>query len=135
MSATSATLRGRIAAEGLMVDTCTIVRRGAAVTALDTGAVTYPAQQTIYTGKCRLKLPVAVARPDLVGGAQEFLQHPVLSLPATAAGVANVDIDDLLTLTASALMPLLVGRLFHIRAKPGQTHMTAARFEVMEVMG
>jgi hypothetical protein len=132
MRATQATLKGRAAAEALMVDTCTIVRRGAPVTNPDTGVVTYPNQQTVYSGKCRLKLPVAIARPDIVGGAQEFLQHPVLSLPATTTGV---EVDDLVTITASLLMQSLVNRQFHVRAKPGQSHMTAARFEVMEVMG
>lgn len=131
MSAASVTLRGRHAAEALMVDTCTITRTVATVTNPDTAQVTYTAA-SIYAGQCRLKLPVAVARPDVVGGAQQFLQHPVLSLPATTTGV---QIDDLVTMTASALMPALVGRLFRVRAQPGQSHMTAARFEVMETMG
>ena len=131
MSATSATLRGRAAAEALQVDTCTITRIVSTTTDPDTGVVT-PTYSTIYTGKCRLKLPVAVARPLKVGEAQEFTQHPILSLPALTTGV---QVDDILTVTASLLMPSLVGRVFHIRAVPGQSHMTAARFEVMEIMG
>ena len=115
-----------------MVDTCTIVRKGQPTTNPETGKVTYPGQQTIYTGKCRLKLPVAIGRPDIVGGAQEFLQHPILSLPAATSGVL---VDDEVTITASLLMPSLVNRVFHVRAQPGQSHMTAARFEVMEAMG
>jgi len=130
MSATSITLRGRTAAEALMVDTCTITRVVSVATDADTGVVT-PTYSTVYTGKCRLKLPVAVARPITVGGAQEFSQHPILSLPATTTGV---QVDDILTITASLLMPSLVGRVFHVRAVPGQSHMTAARFEVMELM-
>ena len=114
-----------------MVDTCTITRNGTATTNPDTGVVTQNAT-TIYTGKCRLKLPVAIARPDNVGGAQEFLQHPILSLPAATTGVL---VDDIVTINTSALMPSLVGRVFHVRAQPGQSHMTAARFEVMEAMG
>jgi len=133
MSATSAVQRGRIAAEALMVDTCLITRDISTPpgnTNADTGVVT-PVYSTIYAGKCRLKLPVAVARPIKVGEAQEFSQHPILSLPATTTGVL---VDDILTITASLLMPSLVGRLFHVRAVPGQSHMTAARFEVMELM-
>lgn len=113
-----------------MVDTCTITRTATSVVDPDTGVIT-GTTTTVYTGKCRLKLPVAVARPLTVGEAQEFLQHPILSLPATTTGV---QINDLLTITASLLMPVLVGRTFRIRAVPGQSHMTAARFEVMEVM-
>lgn len=130
MSATSVTLRGRVAAEALMVDACTITRVVSASTDPDTGVVT-PTYSTIYTGKCRLKLPVAVARPVTVGEAQQFTQHPILSLPATTTGV---QVDDILTITTSLLMPSLVGRIFHVRAVPGQSHMTAARFEVMELM-
>lgn len=131
MSATSAVLRGRTAAEALMVDTCTITRVVSVSTDLDTGVVT-PTYSTIYSGKCRLKLSVAVARPIKVGEAQEFTQHPILSLPATTTGV---QIDDILTITASLLMPSLVNRVFHLRAIPGQSHMTAARFEIFEIMG
>jgi hypothetical protein len=130
MSATTITLRGRIAAEALMVDTCTIKRAASFATDPETGIAT-PTYSTIYTGKCRLKLPVAVARPVTAGQAQEFTQHPILSLPATTTGIL---VDDILTITASLLMPSLVGRVFHVRAVPGQSHMTAARFEVMEIM-
>src|SRR5438105_9043008 len=98
--AAQAVARGRAAAQALMVDTCTITRNGAPDTNPDTATVTYPNAQTIYTGKCRLKLPVAIGRPDMVGGAQEFTQHPILSLPATTTGV---QIDDQVTITASAL--------------------------------
>jgi len=131
MSATSITLRGRTAAEALMVDTCQIQRVASLATDPDTGVVT-PTYSTVYTGKCRLKLAVAVARPLTVGEAQEFTQHPILSLPATTTGIL---VDDILTVTASLLMPILVGRVFHLRAVPGQTHMTAARFEIFEIMG
>lgn len=131
MSANTITLRGRGAAEKLMVDACTIKRRSGSTVDPETGIIT-PTYSTIYTGKCRLKLPTATARPLVVGEAQEFTQHPTLSLPALTTGV---EIDDLVTITASAVMPLLVGRKFHVRAKPGQTHQTAARFEIMEVMG
>lgn len=130
MSATSATLRGRQKAEELMVDTCTITRTTNASANVETGRIVSDTV-TIYSGKCRLKLPVAIARPEQAGEAQLFTQHPILSLPATTTGV---QVDDVLTITASQLMPSLVGRKFHLRAVPGQSHMTAARFEIMEIM-
>ena len=129
MSATSATLAGRRKAEALMVDTCRIKRAGSPTVDPETGVIT-PNYTIIYTGKCRLKLPVAIARPDIVGEAQQFLQHPILSVPASTTGVLVDDIVDYLT---SLLMPQLVGAVFHVRGLPGQSHMTAARFEVMQV--
>jgi hypothetical protein len=131
MSAYTATLRGRVAAEKLQVDTCTIRRVASVSTDPETGVVT-PTYTTVYSGQCRLKLSVATARPADVGQAQVFMQHPILSLPATTSGV---QVDDVVTITASALMPALVGRVFHVRGLAGSSHMTAARFEVMEVMG
>lgn len=131
MSANTITLRGRSKAEELQVDTCTITRRSGSTTDPETGDIT-PTYTTVYTGPCRLKLPTATARPLTVGEAQEFTQHPTLSLPALTTGV---EIDDLVTITASALMPALVGRKFHVRGKPSQTHMTAARFELLEAVG
>jgi hypothetical protein len=128
MSATSATLRGRVAAEALQVDTC-LIERLTGSTDQETGRVTYTAT-TVYTGQCRLKLASAVARPLTVGEAQVFTQHPTLSLPA---GTTGVQIDDVVTITASELLPALVGRVFHVRGLPGASHMTAARFEVMEI--
>lgn len=130
-AATAAIQHGRIRAEALMVDTCSIKRVTSSSTDPDTGVVT-PTYATVYTGKCRLKLASAVARPLTVGEAQVFLQHPTLSLPAATTGV---QIDDIVTITASALLPSLVGRVFHVRGLPGASHMTAARFEIMEVMG
>lgn len=131
LNPTPALLRGRAAAEQLMVDTCTIQHKTGETTDPDTGVVT-PSYATVYSGKCKLKLPTAVARPADVGQAQVFTQHPTLSLPAATTGV---QIDDLVTITASALMPALVGRQFRVRGLPGSTHMTAARFEIMEKMG
>jgi hypothetical protein len=131
VSAHTVTLRGRVKAQELQEDTCTIQRRSGSTTDPETGVVT-PTYTTVYTGSCRLKLPTAVARPLTVGEAQEYTQHPVLSLPAATTGV---EIDDLVTITASALMPALVGRKFHVRGKPSDTQMTAARFGVVEVAG
>jgi hypothetical protein len=131
VSANTVTLRGRIAAEALMVDSCAITRRSGSTVDPETGVIT-PTYTTVYTGPCRLRLPTATARPLTVGEAQEFTQHPTLSLPALTTGV---EIDDIVTITASALMPALVGRVFHVRGKPSQTHMTAGRFEVLETAG
>jgi hypothetical protein len=64
MSATTATLRGRLAAEANMVDACTIQRVTGTTTNDTTGVVT-PTYTTIYSGKCRMQqtVPVSKAQP------------------------------------------------------------------------
>jgi hypothetical protein len=133
MSATSVTLRGRAAALALMVDTCTITRTTGTSTNLQTGAVT-PTTSTIYSGVCRVqRLPSGgVARPATVGEAQVYQQPLYVQVPTSVAGVL---VDDVVTVTASALDPDLVGRTFWVKELGAKTHATAHRLGVEEVLG
>lgn len=128
MSATSATLAGRRAAERNMVDACTITRRTGSVTDPETGviAVTYA---TIYTGKCRVKQVVPASRPTDVGQAFLWLQRLEIQLPMSVASVLS---DDIVTVTASLLDPDLVGRIFHVRDLGHATHKTSRRHQIEE---
>lgn len=129
MSATSVTLRGRVSAEARMVDTCTVQRVTGSSTDQDTGVVT-PTTTTIYTGKCRIRQAVEVGRPLDSGQAQRYMQHSILSIPIASAVLL---VDDVVTITASALTANLVGRTWHVRAVSGDTNTTAARYEIAEV--
>jgi hypothetical protein len=128
MSIFSVTTRGRAFALARMLDTCTVTRQTSNPTDPDTG-VGAPVNSTIYTGKCRIRQAIVMGRPVVSGEAQQYQQHSVLSLPLTAAVLA---VDDLVTPTASALTPTLIGRKFRVRALAGDTSETAARYEVME---
>jgi hypothetical protein len=98
MSATTATLRGRLAAEALMVDACTIQRVTGSSTNDTTGVVT-PTYSTIYTGKCRVQQPFRSRNPTTSAEARCGLQRLVLQVPMSVTGIAS---DDLVTITASA---------------------------------
>jgi hypothetical protein len=128
MSATSATLRGRLAAEALMVDTCTVQRQTGSTTNDTTGVVT-PTYSTIYTGKCRVQQRVPVSKPADVGQAHVWLQRLELQVPMSVTGIAS---DDLVTITASLLDADLVGRTFRVRELGHKTHMTARRVQLEE---
>lgn len=136
LNPTGVVLRGRAAAESIMVDACTVVRQGAAVTNPDTGAVTYPAAATVYSGRCRISgtssAGPAVAAPQDIGGASVLLSTPVLQLP-----IATVDLqpDDLVTCTAAAMDPRLVGRTWRARPGPRKTHATKYAVGLVEVAG
>lgn len=131
MSATSALLRGRVAAERLMLDTCTVKRLSGQVNTPDTGQVvnTYT---TVYSGKCKVQQAdrSGVARPQSVGEAEVFMSRLQLHLPISATGVTS---DDIATITASALDPDLVGKVFHVREPSAKTFLTARRFGIEQV--
>lgn len=129
MSATTATLAGRRAAEALMVDACTIKRVTNSSTNDNTAVVT-PTYSTVYSGKCRVQQVVPVSRPHDVGEAAVWLQRLTLQLPMSVTGIAS---DDLVTVTASALDPDLVGRTFHVRELGHKSHMTSRRVQIEEV--
>ena len=128
MSAVTATLRGRLAAEALMLDTVTVTRLASQVTDPDTGVVT-PTYSTIYTGKAKIqRLPRASrVTPTSVGEAEVFMSRLELHLPIAAIDVTS---DDIATVTASQLDPDLVGMVFHVRELAAKTLQTARRFGV-----
>jgi hypothetical protein len=128
MSATTATLRGRLAAEALMVDSVTIQRVTGTTTNDTTGVVT-PTYSTIYSGKCRVQQTVPVSKPHEVGQAAVWLQRLELQVPMAVTGIAS---DDLVTITASLLDADLVGRTFRVRELGHKSHMTARRVQLEE---
>lgn len=129
MSAAALTLAGRAAAERLMVDTCTVTRATGRTTDLDTG-ITAKGYESVYAGKCRVQQPGREARPGAVGGALVYQQLIEVQLPMTVTGLA---VGDVVTITASALDPDLVGRRFWIREVAHKTHATARRVGCEEV--
>lgn len=129
MTAQSTVLRGRLAAEALMVDACTIKRVTSFSTNDTTGVVT-PTYSTIYSGKCRVQQTVPVSRPHDVGQAAVWLQRLELQVPMSVTGISS---DDLVTITASVLDADLVGRIFHVRELGHKSHMTARRVQIEEI--
>lgn len=131
MSAITATLRGRAAAEALMLDAVTVTRLASQVTDPETGVVT-PTYTTIYTGKCKVQRSQRASRvaPTSVGEAEVFESRLELHLPTSATGVTS---DDIATVTASVLDPDLVGMVFHVREPAAKTFTTAHRFGIIQV--
>lgn len=131
MTAQTATLQGRIAAERNMVDACTIQHRTGSTSDPETAVVT-PTYSTLYAGKCRVQQKIPVAKPATVGEAALWLERLELQVPTAVTGISS---NDLVTITASQLDPDLVGRTFHARELGHKTHMTARRFQIEEVTG
>lgn len=129
MSATTAVLRGRAAAEALMVDSVLVERRTGETTDPDTGEVT-PTWTTVYTGRCKFAQAAASGSPENVGEATVMVSELMLHLPITATGVTA---DDRATAVTAALDPDLAGRVFTIRAPMHKTYATARRLPLQEL--
>lgn len=125
--------RGRTAAEALMVDTCTIQHKTGEATDLDVGTTT-PAYATVYAGKCKVQVSsqhAGSATSRDVGQAGRLIGELEVHVPVSATGLQP---DDLVTVTASALDPDLVGRTFRLRGMAHKSFLTARRFPMIEVM-
>lgn len=127
MSAQTAIVQGRRAAEALMVDACTVRRKTGETTG--PGGVITPTYSTLYTGKCRVQQPTALARPHQPGDAFILMVRLDVQLPMSVTGLQA---EDQITITASALDPDLVGRTFVVWDLAHKTHATARRVGVQE---
>lgn len=137
MTATSAALSGRALAASLQQDACTIVRPSAAAPTMNevTGALTYPAGTTIYTGACRVRSePAARAMRVEAEERRIAIRTYLVSVPVvTSAGAAvDVQVDDVVTVTASPLDPAMVGRALTVADVTRGSHITARRLVCIE---
>ncbi len=128
MYATSAVMRGRAAAERLMIDTCDILRRTGETTDPDTGDVV-PVYAQVYTGKCRVQQADVLGQTDDLGEDAIVRVRHTLQLPMSVVGV---EIDDEAQITASPLDPDLLGRTWLVRGLAHKTHATARRIHIEE---
>jgi len=131
MTAGSTLLRGRKAAEALMVDACTVTRiTGETVTT--TGAI-INTTAPVYAGKCRIQVRT---RERLGGSGREIGEAYVivsrleLHLPMTVPDILE---GDLVVITASLYDPNLVNRPFTVRDSINKTHLTSRRITILEV--
>lgn len=133
MSAATITLRGRAAAEAMMLDAVTVQHQTGTVTDGETGAVT-PTYTTKYTGKAKIQQSNPATTPTVIGEAAVFVGQLTLHLPVTAA-TATVGPDDLVTVTTCVLDPSLAGATFRLRGPAHKSYATARRFPMVEVSG
>ena len=127
MSAASVLARGRLAAQTLMVDACTITRQTSLSTNTTTGVVT-PVVSTLYTGACKIQAP-SVSGAD-VAEAHLALVNVTIHLPITVTDIRETDI---ITITACAHDTELVGRVFRSSGPDHKSFATARRLTAIEI--
>lgn len=121
---------GRRMAESMMTSTCSIAPPGTEpVTDDETGEVTFPSGDAVYTGKCRVRPAEAVGSDVAAGGAELRAFDFLVSVPFAVADVLK---GYRLTVTASP-DPALVGRLLEVEDVHAGDHITARRLLCSEV--
>ncbi len=128
MSAADMLLRGRVRAESLMIDTCTITRPGEPATNPDTGDVTNSAV-IVYAGKCKVQSRDSATSTPEAGGAVFTVVSRQVHIPANAAQVRD---GDVVTITASPLNSFTVGKQYRVEGFTPDTFDTAFRLPVKE---
>lgn len=131
MSVESAMLRGRAAAEALMVDACELSTPGEQVTDPDTGVVSNTATP-VYSGKCKFQQTQSQASSPEAGGHQFTVQETQLHVPV---GVGPVAVGQTARCTAARYNPALVGNVYRVVEVFEKSFMTAQRVRVEEVTG
>lgn len=130
MSALDATLRGREAAESLMLDTCMITRPGTPVTDPISGDVTNT-PITVYSGKCKVQSKDSATSNPEAGEATFTVVSRQVHIPANAADVKD---GDVVTITASRLNAFTVGKQYRVAGFTPDSFDTAARMPVKEIL-
>lgn len=128
---------GRALAESLMTDTCTITRAGVAdpdaVPDPVTGLYPVPADSTVYTGRCSIRVPgtVSASKSRDSAGDEAVMLTAILSVPALAP---LVKINDVVTFTASTYNPRLVGQEWVVDGMIPGSRQTAQKVTVSVVV-
>lgn len=121
--------RGRAAAVELMVDACTIEYLDTSVTDQDLGTVD-ETFTPVYAGKCRFQQPAPSGNRTDVGEADVLVGQLILQVPMSVVGIRP---NAVVTCTASALDPDLVGRKWTVTGLGHKTHSTMRRVALQEV--
>lgn len=131
MTAASALARGRVMAEALMTDTCTIKRQTGSTTV---GAVVTPTYSTIYSGACKLQESSGLPRDAQPSPAAPVLMvYRQLHLPVASS--TGVQAGDLATMDTCVNDADMVGAVLVVRAERGKSYGTARRLDVEQQTG
>lgn len=124
----------RAQAESMMVSAGVVRRKtGAMVEDPDT-LEQVPEMIAIYTGVGRYKAANTQAGRSEIPGAIVVDQSATLSLPVGAPGVGDVRLNDIWECTANPFDASLIGKKVRVTGVHSQTHATAHRFPVEEVL-
>lgn len=124
MSAASAVLAGRAAAESMMVDACTVTYVDGSTWDEDAGA-SVPNVVTVYSGKCRVQRSGAMSprESSTATGYEVGIDAIVAQLPLSALGIKRGH-EFTVTAVGSISDPDLVGVKATVQSNLAKTHAT-----------
>ena len=120
---------GRRMADDLMVDACTIVRRAGTASFNQVTGRSVLASTPVYAGRCQVRIPQAQPATPEAGERTAVVLTAIVKVPVTVVGIQP---GDIVTVTASAHDPDLVGRTFRILGLHHKTWSTARKLDVEE---
>jgi len=132
VSAESAVLAGRVAAEALMLDACRITDAAEAVWDEDAGTYTPGDPVVVYEGRCKLQTRNVMVRPADAGDREVGVVRLELHLPI--AGSEAVTRGHVVTMTACQLDAAVVGELFTVTGPHVGSIKTARRIPIDAVV-
>jgi hypothetical protein len=132
VSAQSAVIQGRAAAEAIMVDACSIVRVTGEPGPLNpaTGERDPAPTATVYAGKCRVQTYEAHESTPDSGDHVYSVQRYAVHVPVGT----NAQVDDQITITSAVMDPDLAGREYLVVALLHKSLATANRLAVDEIV-
>jgi hypothetical protein len=132
VTAQSAVVQGRAAAEAIMVDACVIERVTGEPGPLNpaTGLRDPAPTTTVYTGKCRVQTYEAHESTPDSGDHVWTVQRYSVHVPVGT----DARIDDQITITTASMDPHLVGREYTVVALLHKSLATANRLAVDEIV-
>jgi hypothetical protein len=125
-------LRGRLQAEALMVDACTVRPVSGSATDPVTGVVSTTLGAPVYAGKCKLQRQRGAFPSTPDAGEHRWTVAP-LELHLPVAGSGAVETGHVVVVSAS-VDPENVGRRFRVRSGDRKSLQTAIRFQLEEVV-
>jgi Family of unknown function (DUF6093) len=129
MSVAAILTRGRAVAEARMTDACVITTNGAPVWNPAT-EVYDETPTTVYSGKCRVKMPRSMAIEPDAGETTGVVIRPEVHIPAD---VLDVAVGQTITVSSPVFNPTLEGVVFRVTSLFRDSQATAQRLECTEV--
>lgn len=119
---------GRATAEARMSDSCVITRGGTPVWNSTTEQYD-ETDTTVYTGRCRVKMPGSMSLETDVGATERVAIRPEVHIPADVEGVA---VGNRVTISSAAFNPSLTGSVFRVTSLFHDSQATAQRLDCTE---
>lgn len=135
MSAVTALVAARVAAESRMVDSCVITRPGLSSGPVDpaTGRRIAAVSSDVYAGQCNVE-ELRVQNPSPSGVAADFPVSMTATLRVPAMG-PSIQVQDVVVLTAAPDHPQDVGLRFRVTSFNPKTQAKARMFQMQSVVG